>query len=592
MKRIISFFLTLLMLLTFCPYPLKAAEISKELNIYAIYLESDKKGESVLLESQGQYLLIDIGSSKQVPVVIRQLNKLGVTHVDILFSHLHNDHIGGTAANPASGLYQLAAAGITVDTLYLPSPTLAPLSINYPARYTAIQNFMIAQGQGQTVYLNVGATLRVGDADGVVIGPVNTSQLSPSQYVNLATEKDRYVRYENNCSLAVIFTCGETRYFTAGDCYKDETAYLLERYGDSLCSDIMKLCHHGTGSGNSAELMATVSPSYSFASNTGLAYVNQSTDKWVTYTSAHRASKYGMCYLLGNEKQTVIYHIVDNQITIYQGSTIPDGRKMSGWQSLYGADGVNRDHDLYYLDSYGVPVKGVQKLDGKYFYFSDGGQMELGKFYANGTYNGWKTYEGGERYYVLSDDKAYAYMARGITNIEGSYFYFDSDGYKVTNGTLGERKVVTIDSADYLMDSDGELLHDVWEEKGNTWLYFGTNGKMHKNQVRKVDGSYYIFSKDGTVVTSASGVSLYQFGSNMYVIRTDGTLVTKQCKTVKGNKYYLNQKGVVQKNKLIKIGSKTYYFGKDGKMVCNQKIKLNGKKYYCNKKGIVSEIKK
>ena len=115
---------------------------------------------------------------------------------------------------------------------------------------------------------------------------------------------------------------------------------------------------------------------------------------------------------------------------------------------------------------------------------------------------------------------------------------------------------------------------------------------MLKNQVRKVDGSYYIFSKDGTVVTSASGVSLHQFGSNMYVIRTDGTLVTKQCKTVKGNKYYLNQKGVVQKNKLIKIGSKTYYFGKDGKMVCNQKIKLNGKKYYCNKKGIVSEIKK
>ena len=41
---------------------------------------------------------------------------------------------------------------------------------------------------------------------------------------------------------------------------------------------------------------------------------------------------------------------------------------MIGWQYLYGADGVNRDHDMYYLNANCKPVKGVRKIGNYYFH--------------------------------------------------------------------------------------------------------------------------------------------------------------------------------------------------------------------------------
>ena len=47
----------------------------EELNIYAMYLTPATKGDSVLLESKGHYLLIDLATSDHVPSIIKQLNE-------------------------------------------------------------------------------------------------------------------------------------------------------------------------------------------------------------------------------------------------------------------------------------------------------------------------------------------------------------------------------------------------------------------------------------------------------------------------------------------------------------------------------------
>ena len=56
-KLLLSFTLLLTMVIL-VPYTVKAADT--EMTIYGIYLESEDKGESVLLESDGHYLLMDI----------------------------------------------------------------------------------------------------------------------------------------------------------------------------------------------------------------------------------------------------------------------------------------------------------------------------------------------------------------------------------------------------------------------------------------------------------------------------------------------------------------------------------------------------
>lgn len=592
-KRVTAFILFVAILITVYPADVVKAEEHKELNIYAMYLGEDEKGDSVLLETQGHYLLVDIGAAAHVPAIICQLNALGVTHVDIMISHLHSDHIGAASdSDITAGLNQLRAAGITVDTMYLPAVSLTPLSQIYAYRYQQLQSFMMQQGQGRIIYLNTGDLIQFGDVTGQVIGPIDTWKLSPSQYTQYSTELQRYIAYENNCSLAVIFTCGTTRYFTAGDCYADEAKALVEKYGDTLQCDIMKLSHHGIGSGNSAALLKAVKPKYSFIPNTGITNTNEETGRWRTYTAMQRASKSGMCYMIGNEEKTIIYHIVDDSITLYQGLTVTDDNKMTGWQYLYGADGTNRDHDMYYLNSSCRPVTGVRKIGSHYYRFSAGGQMDYGNFSDDGNYLGWKSYSNGKRYYMLSSNNKYAYMCRGFDTVDGVHMYFDTDGYQIVGDDDDEVELKKIGSDYYAVDFEGEITVNEWEDIDGFMYYFDKNGKMIRNREYKVEGQYYLFDTDGTMYMGNGGTEFYDFGSKTYAVRRDGTLVTGKCGKIDGAKYYFDSKGAMQKNRLIKIGTKKYYFGKNGKMVLNRKFKLNGKTYTSNAKGVVSVVKK
>ena len=598
-KNILSFLLILAIFFAILPiHTVSAATDDEELNIYAMYLTPATKGDSVLLESKGHYLLVDLATSDHVPSIIKQLNTLGITHIDVMFSHLHKDHVGGSSTSILSGLRQLASAGISVDTLYLADPALTPLSTNNPRRYSRLQTYISSLPDSQIVYLNVGDHISVGDADGEVVGPLDTNLLSPSMYTGLSYD-DQQVRYENNCSLAMVFTCGNTTYFTAGDCYSDESASLVSHYGNALQCDIMKLNHHGIGSGNSADLIKAIQPRYSFITNTGLDETNDTNGKWRVYTALNRAANYGLCYMIGNQKKTLIYHIVNDEITLYKGTTIKSGKKMTGWQYLYGADGYYRDHDMYYLDDDCIPLTGVQKIGNHYFYFQSGGRMEYGTYKSNGNYTGWKTYDGKKRYFRLSSDEKYAYMNHGVGKVGSDYYYFNTKGYMVLPSLpddIDNNSDVDIDdmiqptkvgSNYYYIASNGIIDIDTWEELDDTYYYFGKDAKMYRNRVSCIDGELYLFETDGSLVTGDGGTEFYEFKNNTYAVRSDGTLVAGKLGIIDGQKYYFNSSAVMQKNKIIQIGKRKYYANKNGEIVCNKKIRINGKTYYSSKNGVL-----
>ena len=89
-----------------------------------------------------------------------------------------------------------------------------------------------------------------------------------------------------------------------------------------------------------------------------------------------------------------------------------------------------------------------------------------------------------------------------------------------------------------------------------------------------MNGEYYLFDTDGTMYAGNARTEFYDFKSNTYAVRTDGTLVTGKCGKIDGDKYYFDKTGIVQKNKIIKIGKKQYYFNGSGKMVHNRTFKL------------------
>lgn len=599
-KKLLSFLLVLTMIFTLLPTQITyaASSDSTELNIYAMYLKPDTKGDSVLLESKGHYLLIDLATSDHVPSIIKQLNALNVKHVDVMFSHLHKDHVGGASGNMLSGLNQLHTAGINVDTIYVADPSIAPLSLNNGKRYTRLQNYILKHPNTHIVYLSVGNHITLGDADGKVIGPVNTASITPSQYASTpgsmytASGNSIYTSYENNCSLAVIFTCGTTRYFTAGDCMADEAKSLLEYYGDQLDCDIMKLSHHGVSSGNSADLLKAISPQYSFASNSGYDEIDSDTDRWRTYASAKRATKYGMCYLPATEKKTMIYHIKDDVITLYKGTTMRSSNKVKNWISVYGEDGIDRDHNMYYFDSYGDLLTGVHKLGKHYYYFDETGRMNYGTYHS-GNYSGWRQYDNGKkRYFRLSENETYAYMSKGFDTIGDNKYYFDKNGCLLVN-TTQDVLLRDLGSDTYAQDIDNTFIVNDFMEKDGSTYYFDTSGKMAIDEKRKIDDEFFIFDEDGHLITSdQEELSLYDFEDETYAVYSDGCLVTNDCVKINGNKYYFGSTGIMQKRQVIKIGKWNYYFGVSGKLITDRKITWKGKKYYCKPSGVMKTIKK
>lgn len=576
----------------FAPASVKA-EATQEMNIYAMYLDSPEKGESTLLESKGHALLIDLGRYSHLPSILKQLKALNITHLDICLSHLHSDHMGGSSTDILASLRTLTESGITVDHLYLPAKEFAIYSSRYQAKYEKIENYMSSRTSIQ--YLSLGSFITVGDITGRVIGPVTDWSFTPQKYADSSgnISDQMYTLYENNCSLAMIFTCGNTRYFCSGDGFSDETDALVSRYGSALSCDIMKLCHHGTPSGNSQALIDAVSPTYSFSSNAGFTGKNTDNGHWSTFTAGSRATQYGMCYHTASQKKTLIFHVVNDQITLYQGLTVSKANKLTGWQYLYGSDGINMDYNTYYLDSNGKPLTGLQKIGNKYYSFDSTGLLQYGGFDENGEYNGWVDTPAGTRYYRMSTSKKSADVAVGFQTIDDTLYYFSPEGYLYLPAIEenGDPEIKKIGSSYYAIESTGSVASDEWLETDAGFYYFNKAGKMQRNCACKIENDYYVFDASGHLMTSDSGYRLVTLGGKKYAVNPNGQAAVSRCVKINKNTYYFSANGSMVKSKAVKIGKNLYYFNAKGMMVRNKTIKWHGTKYKCLANGRMKRVK-
>lgn len=258
------------------------------------------------------------------------------------------------------------------------------------------------------------------------------------------------------------------------------------------------------------------------------------------------------------------------------------GRMVSGWTLISGNwyyfdvnDGMQKGWILdnsYYLDENGVMLSGWQNIDGDDYFFNGSGYklrncwvgnnylLEDGKMakdqWIGDDYvdeNGlwvpslhlyeWKTVDGKKKCY---SNKTNSIVTDQMIEIDGSYYYFDSEGDIKTG-------FVSMDDKTYYFDYDGKMVTG-WNVIDGSKYFFGVDGVMKTAGWQQ---NYYL-DADGKMLTKAFTPDEFYCGAN-------GVYVTNRWVKYNGKDYYMNAYGKMAKA----IWQGNYYLGNDGFMLTN-----------------------
>ena len=189
------------------------------------------QGDSVLIEQDGAYALIDAGTAASETALLSYLEQLSVQKLQVVvMTHPHADHIGSMAA---------VLKKIPAETLILPDFSLAA---EYPTSATLEKVLAAADAAGvSAVTAEAGQQYAVGGGTLTVVGA--------------GIAGDNY----NNLSVSTLFTAGAFRFLDTGDAEAEEENALLES-GANLSATVFKAGHHGSNTSNTLPFLRAVRP--------------------------------------------------------------------------------------------------------------------------------------------------------------------------------------------------------------------------------------------------------------------------------------------------------------------------------------------
>ncbi len=196
-------------------------------NIASVHFIDVGQGDSTLIQSGGQNMLIDCGEYEYVDKVIDYLNSHGVKKLDyIVATHPHSDHMGGMA---------------TIIREFPVGNFVMPKATNNTTSFEKMLESLKEKGIKAHSPV-VGETFHMGEAQFDVLAPNST------EYENL-----------NNFSVVLKMTYGNHRFLFTGDAEKLSENEMLDD-GLDLKADFLKVGHHGSNTSSSAKFLDAVAP--------------------------------------------------------------------------------------------------------------------------------------------------------------------------------------------------------------------------------------------------------------------------------------------------------------------------------------------
>lgn len=183
------------------------------------------QADSILLSSNGEYMLIDAGNNEDGDDVVEYLKNAGVRTLKyVVGTHPHEDHIGGMDdVINAFDVQNVLLADATSNTQ------------TYSDVLTALENKSLT-----AVVPEVGATFPLGDANVTVLAAQPAEDL-------------------NNTSIVLRATYQNTSFLFMGDAEAEVEEAILQS-GADIQSNVLKVGHHGSDTSTTSSFLSAVSP--------------------------------------------------------------------------------------------------------------------------------------------------------------------------------------------------------------------------------------------------------------------------------------------------------------------------------------------
>lgn len=183
-----------------------------------------------LIICDGHAMVIDGGNTGDGQLVFSVLKKYVPDGVIDYYigTHAHEDHMGAAAS---------VLNAVKAKVIYCP---------NNNANQKFFQNFLkYAENQGVTPTCpSLGLEFSLGGATVKVLGPFHPNASN-----------------ENNTSIVLKLTYGDTSFLFTGDAEAEEEKELVGKWGDELKSDVIKVGHHGAETSSTYLFLRAVLPS-------------------------------------------------------------------------------------------------------------------------------------------------------------------------------------------------------------------------------------------------------------------------------------------------------------------------------------------
>ncbi|WP_167957494.1 ComEC/Rec2 family competence protein [Anaerosporobacter faecicola] len=192
------------------------------------------ESDSILIESNKHYMLIDAGDVDDVDTVVGYLKKQKVKTLDyLILTHPHADHIG--------------AASSVID-IFIIKKIIMPSKTNNTKVYETLLD-TIAKNNLKITKPKVGKSYTLGKA--------SFTLLAPNSY--------EYGSNLNNYSISLRLVNGKNSFLFVGDC-ETEALSDIQKNKQTIASDVLLCGHHGSKTSTTATLLKAVSPTYAVIS--------------------------------------------------------------------------------------------------------------------------------------------------------------------------------------------------------------------------------------------------------------------------------------------------------------------------------------